>query len=339
MQRLNEVYIVFRIIAFLHVRVTQIPASILTLLICSSVLLTGQSVLSKYTYDEGHVVLTDDIQIPRIARGYSVWYPESPPAHGLIVFFHPRMDTTGVEPVIEYAAEAGIAIAFLNTSNPVEFLFSEESKHFLLASIHEIVRTLSIPESHILYAGMSLAGTRALIMASYRSLDEALPSITPKAVAVCDAPLDMERFYHSSVRGMKLNAHPLSANEGKWVSGYLDRNLGPIHQNLSSYHDYSPYARNSTIPVDPLLKEIHLRTYTEPDIAWWIETRRKDLYDMNTIDMAGIINELKILGSDHAELILTKAKGYLPDGQRHPHSWSIVDEKKLVQWFSSLLEK
>ena len=99
---------------------------------CSAISLYGQSVLSKYTHTEGQVVLTDDIQIPKIAQGYTAWYPQSRIPDGLIVFFHSRMDTTETEPIIDYAMEAGIAIVFLNTSNPVEFLFSEKSKDFLL---------------------------------------------------------------------------------------------------------------------------------------------------------------------------------------------------------------
>ena len=64
-----------------------------------------------------------------------------------------------------------------------------------------------------------------------------------------------------------------------------------------------------------------------------METRRKDYYAMNTIDLAAMINELNILGNTNAELIITYDKGYHPDGTRHPHSWSIVDNKDLVEWF------
>jgi hypothetical protein len=45
------------------------------------------------------------------------------------------------------------------------------------------------------------------------------------------------------------------------------------------------------------------------------------------------------MGNQHAELILTMDKGFLPDGSRHPHSWSIVDNKELIAWFMSLPAK
>ena len=60
---------------------------------------------------------------------------------------------------------------------------------------------------------------------------------------------------------------------------------------------------------------------------------------MNAIDLAALVNQLKILGSKKAELITTTAKGFQEDGSRHPHSWSIVDEKELVEWFVRLIGK
>jgi hypothetical protein len=59
---------------------------------------------------------------------------------------------------------------------------------------------------------------------------------------------------------------------------------------------------------------------------------------MNAIDLAALVNELKIRGNQQSELIITHNKGYQPDGTRHPHSWRIVDEKDLVDWFVGLIE-
>jgi hypothetical protein len=57
---------------------------------------------------------------------------------------------------------------------------------------------------------------------------------------------------------------------------------------------------------------------------------------MNAIDLAALVNQLKILGGKKAELITTAGKGFRADGSRHPHSWSIVDEKELIEWFIGL---
>jgi hypothetical protein len=67
-----------------------------------------------------------------------------------------------------------------------------------------------------------------------------------------------------------------------------------------------------------------------------MENRGRDYYGMNAIDLAALVNQLKILGSKKAELITTTGKGIRENGSRHPHSWSIVDEKELIEWFVGL---
>ena len=57
---------------------------------------------------------------------------------------------------------------------------------------------------------------------------------------------------------------------------------------------------------------------------------------MNAVDLAALVNQLKILGSKKAELVTTIGKGFREDGSRHPHSWSIVDENELIEWFIHL---
>lgn len=82
-----------------------------------------------------------------------------------------------------------------------------------------------------------------------------------------------------------------------------------------------------------MLSGLAIRVYSEPDVHWWMENRGKDYYDMNTTDAAALVNALRLQGHKEAELILTRDKGFRPDGSRHPHSWSIVDEKALISWF------
>ncbi|MEL6972934.1 MAG: hypothetical protein AAFZ63_11010 [Bacteroidota bacterium] len=64
--------------------------------------------------------------------------------------------------------------------------------------------------------------------------------------------------------------------------------------------------------------------------------RGKDYYAMNAIDLAALVNALRVCSHQKVTLITTRDKGYLPDGTRHPHSWGIVDEKDLIDWFLSL---
>ncbi|MEZ4931988.1 MAG: hypothetical protein R2788_07705 [Saprospiraceae bacterium] len=63
-----------------------------------------------------------------------------------------------------------------------------------------------------------------------------------------------------------------------------------------------------------------------------MKNRGNDYYSMNAMDAAAVVNQLAVLGNERAELILTENKGFKPDGSRHPHSWSIVDNGELVEW-------
>jgi hypothetical protein len=81
-----------------------------------------------------------------------------------------------------------------------------------------------------------------------------------------------------------------------------------------------------------LLAGVAVRLYTEPDIDWWMTNRKVDYYSMNALDAAALILQLRLLGNRQAALITTEGRGVRPDGVRHPHSWSIVDEPELGAW-------
>jgi len=69
------------------------------------------------------------------------------------------------------------------------------------------------------------------------------------------------------------------------------------------------------------------------DVLFWLE-HVTHLYSLNSLDVIYAINELKAMGNQQAELIVTSGKGYRPDlgGIRMPHAWSIVDEPDLANW-------
>lgn len=302
-------------------------------------IIKGQQVINFEVAVTGNMELTNTINIPKISRGYTVWLPDGD-IKGMMVFMHARRDTVNREFIIDYALKQQLAVMYVTTDNRLEFFFDKQNMLEIVNYIREVVDSCHIPVHNLLYGGMSLAGTRALKLAIYGQSLQAARQLTPRAIAVCDAPLDMVRFHREMVKAKQLNFNPIAANEGEWVSGYLEANLGGTpSQNLQAYVDYSPWCYQPTgEKYLPLLKGICIRAYTEPDVNWWIENRRKDYYGMNAIDLAGLVNDLRIAGNSRAELITTINTGYSPDGSRHPHNWSIVDEKELVDWFVELLK-
>ena len=300
--------------------------------------LSAQWVISKEFPVEGEVVLTEGISIPKVNNGYTLWLPQADSIRGLVVFTHPRRDTVNSDALIDYALAHDLAVIYATTDNRLEFFFAEEKMQEIESYVYGVLTKYAIPADNMLYCGMSLEGTRAMKLAMYGASEESEYRLRPKAIAICDAPLDMIRFHREMVRAKKLAYTPITQNEGTWVSGYLEANLGGTPSDtLAAYLQYSPFCyQDDGGPNLPAFARIAIRAYTEPDVQWWMETRGKDYYAMNAIDLAALINALRVRGHLKATLITTRDKGYLPDGTRHPHSWGIVDEKELIDWFLSL---
>ena len=300
----------------------------------------GQCVINKETQVSGQIVLSEDISVPAINSGYTLWLPQSGVADGLIVFFHSRRDTVNTDAIIEYATQKNLGVAYVTTTNRFDFFFTNVRLGEVHNYLSEIITENSIPPDNLFYCGMSLAGTRALKLAIWQKQQKDV-NITPKAIAICDAPLDMTRFYKELVKAKQRKIHPAASNEGAWVSAYLEKNLGGTPKDSPiNYVNYSPYTYSADGgPNLDKLRDIYIRAYTEPDVTWWMESRGKDYYGMNAIDLAAMINDLNYSGSEKASLIVTENKGYHPNGDRHPHSWSIVDESELADWFLTLMKE
>lgn len=300
----------------------------------------SQRIIYQHFKTEGAITLAQGIEIPAIDRGYTLWLPENDLPSGLVVFFHSRPDTTESDQLLDLALDKGLAVMYASTENRLEFLFDDASLEEVYQYIYTAVIGHGIPPGNMLFCGMSLEGTRALRMHMYTQKKEE-QGIKARAIAVCDAPIDMTRFYRSCIRSARLNYHQAAANEGRWVSEYLQSNLGgPPDSVPSAYISYSPYTHDDVeVNNHSYFLDVAVRAYTEPDVEWWMKNRGKDYYDMNSVDLAAFINRLNLSGNEEAELIITSEKGSLPNGEKHPHSWSIVDEKELISWFTKLISK
>jgi hypothetical protein len=286
------------------------------------------------------IELADSISIAAHQPGYTLVLPQAPLV-GLIVAFHAGRDTTHAGYEMRLYTEAvkrQVAMLFVTTGNPVAFLFDASRIEQLDRYIGEAIATYELPSDRILCVGMSLAGTCALKYTQWCQAGHSRYGIQPRAVAICDAPLDMVRFWRSGERAKSLGVSPISANEARWVNAQLEQHLGGTPEEVPDvYRNYSPYYYDIELaPQLSLLQDVAVRVYTEPDIDWWMENRGKSYYGINAPDAAGLINDLQVQGHREAELLTTTGQGYRPDGSRHPHSWKIVDNADLVEWLLRL---
>ena len=313
---------------------------VLSFLLLIPGLLSAQKVINAETIADGEITISEKVTIPKINSGYTLWLPQGKTA-GMIVFIHENRDTINREPIVDLAIQNQLSVLYTTTCNRLEFLFEQSKMRELEDYIFEVITKYDIPKDNLFYCGMSLEGTRVLKMAAFSQTSQSKHHLIPKAIVICDAPLDMVRFYRECKKASELNLNPIAASEGEWVSSYLKNNLqGTPQEKMKEYIDYSPFCYTAENGGNAgYFKNIYLRAYTELDVNWWIANRGKDYYSMNAVDLAALVNQLKISGSKKAELIITENKGYREDGSRHPHSWSIVNEKELVDWFVALISE
>ncbi|MBL0339898.1 MAG: hypothetical protein IPP71_02680 [Bacteroidetes bacterium] len=62
------------------------------------------------------------------------------------------------------------------------------------------------------------------------------------------------------------------------------------------------------------------------------------MYYMNGLDQTAMIQLLNDMGNKKAEFINSYQKGYRIEGNRHPHSWSIVEPVECMNWILDVLK-
>jgi hypothetical protein len=228
----------------------------------------------------------------------------------------------------------------VTTDADLDFLMNDALLKRLDSMIHEASVKYKIPLNHIVIGGMSAAGALAVRYAEYCARKESAFGIMPIALFAADPPLDYERLYNESENAVIRDFNPDAVTEGKELIALFNKELkGSPVEKRKVYQRVSPFSHTMKNGGNAeVLKNMNVRMYSEQDINWWINNRRKDFYDLNIIDVAAFVNQLKLLGNNNVELIATSNKGYRKDGSRHPHSWSIVDDIELLAWCTQLFK-
>jgi hypothetical protein len=164
----------------------------------------------------------------------------------------------------------------------------------------------------------------------------------PKAIFGIDPPLDLTEMHKYFMREIDRNCSAPTANvginEAKDLKAFLEHILGNPKDSGQNYLKYSPYTMSSQDGGNAIfLINVPFRLYHEIDPMWYIKERCRTLTDGNIIYGVSIIQFLYWVGNKNAEVIITQNKGFRANGQRHPHSWSIVDEKECIKWIKSKL--
>lgn len=282
------------------------------------------------------VVPSAQVTVPR--EIHAATYDLNIPAnqHALLILFPcfpcDAADTRSESPIADTAVANGIAVLMMNFNQHI--LMSDAEKEQVLDVIAGAVKEHGIDATNTFIGGFSSGGNVSVLLAK-ELVRAPRPGIGLKGVFAVDSPLDLVHLYECSLRDLAKSSFPEYKDEARYLQAFLDSTLGSPADSMANYEHSAPLLNSSASVA--ALKDLPVRFYTEPDTAWW-RTNRDDSYEeLNAFGLKRIHDTLVAAGNARAEYITTEGRG-VQHGNRHPHAWSIVEERELVRWVEGLVE-
>lgn len=287
----------------------------------------------QHDYKEG-AAHRQEINYRQISTpAYELDLPDSAPNAVLVLFGgYPEVaeDIKREFKILEQAKEHKIAIAFSNFNR--KLWMEEDELRELADSLKEIFKGNKLPNDNIYLGGFSSGGNVALLIGDYLTENTNL-EIAPKGVFAIDPPVDLAALYLSAEKNRQRNFSADAVREGNFLIEMLGARFGNPAKNLEQYEKYAVFT-SQTGNVDNIknLKNTRIRMYTEPDSLWWKDQRMEDYDQMNAFYIKRLSGVLKRQGFTEITYLPTENRGYRANGERHPHSWSIVNADSLITW-------
>jgi hypothetical protein len=205
---------------------------------------------------------------------------------------------------------------------------------FLDTIFSQVVQQHKVPKDKFVIGGFSGGGMLALTYTQKANREKGSTFLIPKAVFGVDTPLDYAHLWKHCEKDIERNVSEAAVRESKWIiDSYTKEFGGPPDEYRDNYIKYSIFSYDEKDGGNArYLANTPVLLITEPDILWQMKNRQRDYYDLNCTDIAAMINLLQINGNKNAELVVTSNKGRRLNGQRHPHSWSIMDSRQCLNW-------
>ena len=232
--------------------------------------------------------------------------------------------------ILDIARENKIAVLLSNFNQ--KLWLEESEKHQLAKKLQDLIIQNQLPIENIFVGGFSSGGVVSLLISDF-IVGMKQFYIYPKGVFIVDSPIDLAALYKSSEKNIERNFSEPSIQESTWLLETLGNNFGNPNDNIEKYEKNAVFTY-STNNISNLkkLKRTKIRLYTEPDTLWWKENRMADYDQMNAFYIEKLYKSLVENEYENVEYIPTVNKGYRANGERHPHSWAIVDKTDLINW-------
>ena len=208
----------------------------------------------------------------------------------------------------------------------------------LTAVLRDVINRYKVNTNTFVLGGYSAGGMIAL---RYVELCNEFPDkfpIQPMGVFTVDSPIDIFTIYEQLEQSAKNNYSDAAVEEAVRAIGFINKDHGVPRENVSTYAKLTAFSMHPDYSQNEKhLKNVAVRTYHDVDIAWRIINRNQTVHGSNYEVTAELINRLVLMGNQKAEFMQTFQTGYRSNGQRHPHSWSIVNEVELIHWMKGLI--
>jgi hypothetical protein len=235
--------------------------------------------------------------------------------------------------ILESTSKNDVSVLYMNYNRK---LWMEQNELLELSEkLKSIFTENRLSTNNIYIGGFSSGGNIALLISDF--IINRNCEIIPKGVFIGDSPLDLAELYKISEKNVQRNLSKGFEEESKWLIETLGEKMGNPNRNISNYERYSVFTlKTKNINNLKHLRQTKIRLYTEPDTLWWKEQTMAKYEDMNAYYIKQLFELLNTSGFKHVEYIPTENKGYRSNGDRNPHSWSIIDKQGLIDW---MLEK
>lgn len=211
--------------------------------------------------------------------------------------------------------------------------------HKMNMVLMEVMENYKIPRDKFVIGGYSAGGITALCYTVYCKQYPEKAVIDPQAVFTADSPVDIAEVWHTLNRELQKNYSETAMTEARYFLPQIEKDMkGTPESNPEGYISHSPYSHSQKDGGNAkYLLNTPVRLYHDPDIVWQLQNRRRDLFDMNEPMASAMINYLLLNGNDKAEFVVSDRPGMRSRGERHPHSWSIIEEVDCVIWLKECL--
>jgi hypothetical protein len=240
-----------------------------------------------------------------------------------------KINTKSEAKFLDKIEDSGITTILLDYNQ--KLYLDDFEKEELAEKLQSILTENDIKSKNIFIGGFSSGGNITILLSNYLIKNQ--KQIQPKGIFIVDSPLDLEQLYKSARNDIQLNKNIEAVEEGRFLVNLFEQNLGNPETSIEKYKNSSPYliSQNSTNNIK-YLKNIKVRFYTEPDLEWQSLNRDRKYEDLNAYKVEKTWEALEKIGNNKAEFIKTENLGVRANGEKHPHSWNIVEREDLIKW-------